>query len=201
LSGPYVYSGYLIYEVSLYSSFIDKHLRRYGGFKIRLLTNQPGRIKISSMESESITPSYQLRPATASDATRIRQIITLVHINPTGLDWHRFILAVDQAANVIGCGQVKPHHAGLLELASLAVLPDWRSKGVARAIIEYLMQQHPGRLFLTCRASLEPLYQKFGFQTLEVAEMPAYYRRLSRLANLFNRLLRFPERLLVMRKD
>jgi N-acetylglutamate synthase-like GNAT family acetyltransferase len=153
------------------------------------------------MESESITPSYQLRPATASDATRIRQIITLVHINPTGLDWHRFILAVDQAANVIGCGQVKPHHAGLLELASLAVLPDWRSKGVARAIIEYLMQQHPGRLFLTCRASLEPLYQKFGFQTLEVAEMPAYYRRLSRLANLFNRLLRFPERLLVMRKD
>jgi N-acetylglutamate synthase-like GNAT family acetyltransferase len=153
------------------------------------------------MGSESITPLYQLRPATAADAARIRQIIALVHINPTALDWHRFILAVDQANNVIGCGQVKPHQGDLLELASLAVLPAWRGKGVARTIIEYLMQQHPGRLFLTCRASLEPLYQKYGFYTLEVAQMPVYYRRLSRLANFFNRLLRFPERLLVMRKD
>jgi N-acetylglutamate synthase-like GNAT family acetyltransferase len=153
------------------------------------------------MERVSLPPGYQLRPATAADAARIRQIISLVHINPTALDWHRFILVVDQASNVIGCGQVKPHKGDLQELASLAVLPAWRGKGVARAIIEHLLKQHPGRIFLTCRASLEPLYQKFGFHTLEAAEMPAYYRRLSKLANAFNRLLRFSERLLVMRKD
>jgi amino-acid N-acetyltransferase len=153
------------------------------------------------METSSLTSEYRLRPATAADAFRIRQIISRVHINPTALDWHRFILAVDQAGNVIACGQVKPHGGGLQELASLAVLPAWRRRGVASDIIEHLIHQHPGRLFLTCRASLEPLYQKFGFQTINHEEMPAYYRQLSRLANVFNRLFRFSERLLVMRKD
>lgn len=153
------------------------------------------------METNSLTSEYRLRPATAADAALIRQIISRVHINPTALDWHRFILAVDETGNVIACGQVKPHAGGLQELASLAVLPAWRGRGVAREIIEYLMQQHPGRLFLTCRASLEPLYQKFGFQAINYEEMPVYYRHLSRLANVFNRLFRFSDRLLVMRKD
>lgn len=153
------------------------------------------------MDTGSLTLEYRLRPATAADAARIRRIISLVHINPTALDWHRFILAVDQAGSVIGCGQVKPHTGGLQELASLAVLPQWRGRGVARGIIEFLLRQHPGKLFLTCRASLEPLYLKFGFHTLEYEEMPVYYRRLSRLANVFNRLFRFSEPLLVMAKD
>ena len=72
------------------------------------------------MDTGSLTPEYHLRPATPADAARIRRIISLVHINPTALDWHRFILAVDQAGSVIGCGQVKPHTGGLQELASLA---------------------------------------------------------------------------------
>ena len=80
------------------------------------------------METNSLTSEYRLRPATATDAVRIRQIISRVHINPTALDWHRFILAVDQAGYVIACGQVKPHAGGLQELASLAVLPAWRMK-------------------------------------------------------------------------
>jgi amino-acid N-acetyltransferase len=153
------------------------------------------------METLLASSKHHLRAATAADATMIRQIITLVHINPTALDWRRFILAVDQSGKIIGCGQVKPHAGGLQELASLAVLPEWRGKGVARNIIEYLIQQYPGTLYLTCRASLGPLYQKFGFHSVQYEEMPVYYRRLSRLANLFNRLFHLSEHLLVMRKN
>jgi N-acetylglutamate synthase-like GNAT family acetyltransferase len=153
------------------------------------------------METPSSSLGYYLRQANAADAGTIRQIISLVHINPTGLSWQRFILAVDRQGRIIGCGQIKPHGDGSLELASIAVLPDWRDKGVARTIIEYLLEQHPGRLYLTCRAELGPLYQKFGFQAVNTTEMPPYFKRVSGLVNLFPRLGRQPDHLLVMRRN
>jgi len=144
--------------------------------------------------------AYSLRSATIADAATIRQIISLVQINPMSLNWQRFILAIDRDGKVIGCGQVKPHSDGSRELASIAVLPEWRSKGIARAIIEHLLEQYPGRLYLTCRSRLGPLYQKFGFQALQFEEMPPYYKRLSRLVALFNKLFHQPDHLLVMRR-
>lgn len=145
--------------------------------------------------------SLSLRAATADDAQTIRKIIHLVGINPTGLSWKRFTLAVDGQGNIIGCGQVKPHKDGSLELASIAVLPEWRNRGVARFIIEHLLEQYPGRLYLTCRSQLEPLYQKFGFQAIEFAEMPPYFQQISRLAALYNQLAHQPGHLSVMRRQ
>jgi N-acetylglutamate synthase-like GNAT family acetyltransferase len=124
-----------------------------------------------------------------------------VQINPTGLNWRRFILAVDQEGNIIGCGQVKPHADASLELASIAVLMGWRGTGIARRIIEHLLQQYPGRLYLTCRSQLGPMYEKFGFQAIQVADMPAYFQRLSRIVNFINRLFHQPDRLLVMQRN
>jgi N-acetylglutamate synthase-like GNAT family acetyltransferase len=153
------------------------------------------------METISSSLRYSLRRAKATDAAMIRQIISQVHINPTGLNWQRFILAVDRQGSIIGCGQLKPHGDGSLELASIAVLPDWRGKGVARTIIEYLLGQHSGRVYLTCRSELRPLYQKFGFQVLNTGEMPLYFKRISRLVNLLPQLRHQPDRLLVMRRN
>jgi len=153
------------------------------------------------MDISSQPLQFSLRPATRAEAVTIRKIISDANINPLGLNWQRFILAVDQAGKIIGCGQIKPHTDGTYELASIAVLPEWRGRGVARSIILYLLEQHPGRLYLTCRAPLEPLYQKFGFKTIEESEMTPYFRRISRLVRIFNRIIRLPDRLLVMRRD
>jgi len=153
------------------------------------------------METPSLSQAYSLRKATSSDAASIHQLISLVHINPMGLSWQRFILAIDSQGRMIGCGQLKPHSDGSLELASIAVLPEWRSKGVARTIIEYLLQLHPATLYLTCRAELGPLYQKFGFQVVNSTELPTYFKRISWLVNLFPRLGHQPDRLLVMRRN
>ena len=147
-----------------------------------------------------MTP-VRLRPARLEDARRIRQIIYQVQINPMGLDWQRFILAVDEQDRLIGCGQVKPHRDGSLELASIAVLPDWRGQGIARQIIERLLADHQGTLFLTCRASLGSFYQKFGFRPLLFEEMPPYFKRLSRLAGVFGLLGPPHAGLLVMKRD
>lgn len=153
------------------------------------------------MQPASSSQGYTLRPATAADAVTIRQIISQVQINPMGLNWPRFILAIDPDGKVIGCGQVKPHSDSSRELASIAVLPEWRGKGIARAIIEQLLEQHPGRLYLTCRSRLGALYQKFGFQALQFEELPPYFKRISRLVAVFNKLFHQPDQLLVMRRD
>ncbi len=141
---------------------------------------------------------YSLRPATARDAAPIRRLIRDVRINPMGLDWRRFVLAVDQAGNMLGCGQLKPHGANLLELASIAVVRGQRGKGIAGAIIEHLIARAPRPLYLTCRSGLSSFYERWGFRKMSQAEMPGYYRRLSRLASTFMRIGRFDEGLSVM---
>lgn len=143
---------------------------------------------------------FTLRPAAETDAGTIRRIIYQARINPMSLHWQRFILAVDEQGEVIGCGQVKPHRDGALELASIAVVPAWQGQGVASQIIQHLLAQHPGRLYLTCRSSLVPFYERFGFQVISLDQMPPYFRRMARLFNRFQPFLRPGEGLSVMRR-
>lgn len=144
---------------------------------------------------------FTLRPATINDAPRIRQIIYRLQLNPLSVNWRRFIVATDPAGNIIGCGQVKSHRDGSYELASIAVLPEWRDRGMARQIIEHLIAQYPGQLYLTCGSQLEPLYQKFGFQAIEFAAMPPYFKKISRVVAIFNRMTNQPNHLCVMRRN
>lgn len=144
---------------------------------------------------------FSLRPATEDDALTIRRIIYQAHINPMDLQWMRFTLAVDEQGQVIGCGQVKPHADGSLELASIAVVPAWQKRGVARRIIEHLLAQYTGTLYLTCRSSLEPFYEHFGFRAIGLSEMPPSFQRNARLFRRFQRLFKVKEGLSVMQRN
>jgi N-acetylglutamate synthase-like GNAT family acetyltransferase len=141
---------------------------------------------------------FMLRRATEGDAPSIRRLVRQVQINPMGLDWRRFVLAVDARGKMLGCGQLKPHSGGVVELASIAVETTSRKHGVARAIIEHLTQIAPRPLYLTCRSRLGGFYAKWGFRELAPEEMPAYFRRLSRIAGLASGLFGGGEKLLVM---
>jgi len=143
--------------------------------------------------------NYTLRPARESEFRVIKHLIHLVGINPMGLDWKRFVVAVNEEDQVFGIGQIKPHGAEVLELASIAVYPKYRSQGIARAIIEHLLKDSPRPLYLTCISTLEPLYQKFGFRTISYHEMPRYFQRISKLANVMFTFANRDESLLVMK--
>jgi N-acetylglutamate synthase-like GNAT family acetyltransferase len=143
---------------------------------------------------------FTLRPARADDADAIRELIHRVRINPSGLKWERFLLAVDEQDDLIGCGQIKPHRDGTRELASIAVVPERRGQGVARAIIERLLAENEPPLYLTCRASLGVMYQKFGFQPVSYLQLPIYYQRILRAAQFLRSRGWMKEDLLVMRK-
>lgn len=142
------------------------------------------------------------RLATEADAADIKALIRSVRINPMDLDWRRFTVAIATSSEtLVACGQIKPHSDGTLELASIAVHPEWRGRGLARAIIECLLDGSSRPLYLTCRSGLEPLYHKFGFRTQASDELTPYYRRIQKLASAMMGIFREGETLLVMKLD
>jgi N-acetylglutamate synthase-like GNAT family acetyltransferase len=143
--------------------------------------------------------NFTLRAARESEFRIIKDLIHSTGINPMGLDWKRFIVAVNDHDQVLGVGQIKPHGEEVLELASIAVYPEYRSQGIARAIIEHLLKDRPRPLYLTCISSLGPLYEKFGFQSISHEEMPRYFQRISKLANVMFKFANRDDKLLVMK--
>lgn len=140
-----------------------------------------------------------IRPARETDAAQIRDLIHLVGINPMGLDWKRFVVAVNARDEILGCGQIKPHSHDILELASIAVVPEHQRKGIGSTIIMHLLQDSPRPLYLMCESSNGPLYEKFGFRAISYNEMPRYFQRISKVAGLVTTLANREERLLIMK--
>jgi N-acetylglutamate synthase-like GNAT family acetyltransferase len=130
------------------------------------------------MSKESTNQGYRLRPATAADSARIKDLIRRVFINRSGLDWRRFIVAETDTGEFIGCAQLKPHHDSSVELASLAVEQAYRGEGVARKLIEHLLEAGPRPLYLMCRPALVPLYEKFGFYVIENEPVSPFFQRI-----------------------
>jgi len=143
--------------------------------------------------------NYTLRRARELEFRVIKDLIHLTGINPMGLDWKRFIVAVNDQDQVLGIGQIKPHGEVVLELASIAVYPEYRGQGIAGAIIEHLLRDSPRPLYLTCISSLGPLYEKFGFREISRDEMPRYFQRISKLANVLFAFANRDDHLLVMK--
>jgi N-acetylglutamate synthase-like GNAT family acetyltransferase len=144
---------------------------------------------------------FRLRPAVEGDESAIRALVKEGQINPTGLKWSRFVVAVTGEGEVIGCGQVKPHRDGSCELASLVVTAEWRGRGVATAIVRHLVNAYTEDLYLMCRSSLRSFYERFGFRALQETEMPVYFRRINRLVSLVELLRKEGETLLVMKRE
>ena len=142
---------------------------------------------------------YEVRQAMESESAQIKDLIHLVGINPTGLDWRRFLVAVNESGQVIGCGQIKPHGADILELASIAVQPEFQGQGIARRIIEALLAQTPRPVYLMCIEHNGPMYETFGFVPIDGDEMPKYFRRMKNLFAVAKAMRRTEEDLWVMK--
>jgi amino-acid N-acetyltransferase len=146
--------------------------------------------------------NFLIRPAKKEEFQAIRDLIFTVQINPTGLAWQRFLVATTASGELVGCGQVKPHRDGSQEVASIAVRPEFRGRGAARAILEALLAKEPHRpLYLMCRSQLEPLYNKFGFRAVSTDQMTPYFRRIYRLVGMFSAGRSSDDRLSIMRLD
>ena len=144
-------------------------------------------------------PYFSLRPARETESAQIKALIRLVGINPMDLDWKRFVVAVNEQDQMLGCGQLKPHGTDILELASLAVYPEHQGKGVGRALIEHLLKNSPRPLYLMCVSHNGPMYEKFGFIPVSVDQMPKYFRRMKNVFDVADVFRKSGEELLVMK--
>jgi predicted N-acetyltransferase YhbS len=87
----------------------------------------------------------------------------------------------------------------VLELASIAVVPEARYQGIASQIIRRLIESTPQDLYLTCRARLETFYQPFGFEKVTDPKLlPRYFMRIVRLSKNLMRMKIIGEPILVM---
>jgi len=144
---------------------------------------------------------YIIKPAGKGDSAAIREMVRQARINPTGLDWRRFLIAQAPEGVTAGCGQVKLHSDGSRELASIVVTPGFRGHGIARAVITQLIARSEMPLYLMCRSNLGNFYGKFDFRPLSPDEMPAYFKRIHSLVGIFSKLQKEGDTLLVMRRD
>lgn len=129
-----------------------------------------------------------IRPATAQDQSAINRLVRAARLNPVNVRWVNFAVA-EEAGTIAGVGQVRPHSDGSRELASLAVAPEYRRRGIGSQLVRALMAGHPAPLYLFCEDNLEPYYARFGFYRLsDTRQLPAPLARLYRAGRLIKRL-------------
>jgi N-acetylglutamate synthase-like GNAT family acetyltransferase len=139
------------------------------------------------------------RRARAADQKTITRIVRESQIYPFGLEWKRFVV-VEENGEIIGVGQVKRHDDGTHELASIAVTPERRRKGIGSEIIRVLLSEENGSVYLMCRDELDSYYSRFGFRRQSIQEMSVHFRRMHRIANLY--LFRtVGSKIIVMKRD
>ena len=146
-------------------------------------------------------PAVIYRPAQASDEAAIKALIRAVNINPMGLKWSRFLVAVADNGELIGCGQIKPHRDGSRELASIAVQKEWRRQGVAGTLIQQLLANESPPVWLTCMNRLVPFYEPFGFVEVKAGDgrsLPRYFRLARTFFKPFQWVSRIPGYLAIM---
>mmetsp|Transcript_36941 Transcript_36941/g.59773 ORF Transcript_36941/g.59773 Transcript_36941/m.59773 type:complete len:218 (+) Transcript_36941:335-988(+) len=123
---------------------------------------------------------YTIRAARADDMSDIKKWISQEKMNPLGLNWRNFVVAMsDDDGSIIGCAQIKtllePTFAdGFFylennkELSSVFVRPEFRGRGVGTAMVQKLVEGPPAPvpLFLTCPSSGMKFYEQFGFSRI-----------------------------------
>jgi N-acetylglutamate synthase-like GNAT family acetyltransferase len=122
-----------------------------------------------------VAVAYQVRAAGDKDLPGIIALLTPVEGDQERMRAAQFVVAEDDVAGVIGCGRLKPYR-GFVELASIAIAPEWRGQGVGRAIVARLLAARRGRVYLMCEDNRLDFFGQFGFAVAPEAQLPAGLR-------------------------
>jgi ribosomal-protein-alanine N-acetyltransferase len=93
------------------------------------------------------------------------------------------LFVATQGVRVAGFLAARPLAPGECEILNLAVAPDCRRQGLARALLAALLESFSGAIYLEVRASnraARSLYNSMGFE--ELTERPEYYQSPSEAA-------------------
>jgi N-acetylglutamate synthase-like GNAT family acetyltransferase len=120
---------------------------------------------------------HALRPATETDAAAIRALVRAQpRMNPTGLDWRRFVVAVAPDGRLAGCVQLRPAGPEAVELGSLAVEARARGHGLARRLVATALAGTRDRVLVVTAARHEVHYAPLGFRRISALAAPGSVR-------------------------
>jgi amino-acid N-acetyltransferase len=118
-----------------------------------------------------------IRAASERDGPAVRALMRGERVNPLGLDWRNFVVAVADGA-VVGCAQLRPAGPGAVELGSLIVHADLRRGGIGARLIDAAMARAAGRRVLAVTAAAHaPWFARWGFRGVGLAAAPWPVRR------------------------
>lgn len=79
---------------------------------------------------------------------------------------------------IIGCVRIKELSSDTLELASLAVKPDYRNKGIGSKLIKKVLTKEKGRpIYLLCSSEKENFYKQNNFHLIKPSDLPEIMKK------------------------
>lgn len=142
-------------------------------------------------------PDVHIRPATADDQDMIRQMVKAEDLDPTALHWSHFLIAKN-GGEIVGIGQVRPS-PNCRELGSLVVKEPYRKQGVGAQIVNALLAQETGDVYLECLDFNERYYTRFGFERISWWRAPMPLKLKAGLGQIWGRFAGF--RVITMRRE
>lgn len=145
------------------------------------------------------TPSHiALRPARQDERWLIVRRVLRERLDPTKLQWQRFVLAEDADGAILGFAQMKDWGEGVREFGSLVVEPESRGQGIGGALIAHFVAEFPRPVYLFCGGHNVAYYLRFGFRRIKKeSEIPGPLQRKWRTAQFISRLLKASVALMV----
>lgn len=150
-------------------------------------------------DSVEIRPAVSLRPARQDERRLIIRRVLREGLDPTKLEWRKFVMAEAPDGAVLGFAQMKDWGDGVREFGSLVVEPEVRGQGIGGVLLEHFLAAYPRPIYLFCGGHNVSYYLRFGFRRLKrESEIPGPLQRKWRLASFFSRLFRANVALMVI---
>lgn len=131
-----------------------------------------------------------IRPARQADQETIVSFVRQAKLNPRNLNWERFLVA-EKDGQVIGIRQVKLYPDGTREVASGFVLPEYRRQGISARLMEELLARETGPLYTMVNEKRARYYEQFGFQRVDINQLPADFLMEYRIGRIITSLMSF----------
>ncbi len=120
--------------------------------------------------------TWSVQKAHPKDIAGIAELVATVGGDLEDLRAEQFVVArqgpggVSGIGEVIECGRLKPY-PGFCELASLAVIPEWRASGVGREVVDELLKMPDEPIYLLCEDDVVEFFRRFGFMSIPMSKM------------------------------
>jgi N-acetylglutamate synthase-like GNAT family acetyltransferase len=132
--------------------------------------------------------TISIRHAVEEDQQTIVLFVRQAKINPRNLHWENFLVA-EEENKIVGIRQVKVHAQGTREVASGFVLPEYRRQGISARLMNELLARETGPLYTMVNEKRAPYYEQFGFQRVDVSQLPADFLKEYRIGMIVTGLM------------